>query len=356
MAHEQAPTAIIDRPATLSRLALGCYPLGGGYGAVDEAQARATVDAALECGWTFLDTAETYLDSEERLGRILAGRRDRVFLATKAFPCEAYTAENLRAALEGSLQRLQTDRVDLLQLHGPEDWVAPFGPTALDAVADALEDLRRSGKALRVGVCNLPVDAIQALSARTEIYSTQNLYSLLDRGDDSDELHLPVESEVLPYAAGSGTAFFAYSPLSRGLLADNLDPDRTFGSDDERHFLPRYQPGVYEQYVELARRLADWAADSGRTLTQLAVAWTLQHPATTSSLVGAKSPEQIHAVAGAEDWHLSERDLDEIDRLVDALPQAAKEAKMVVWDHFEPEALERLRARRSAASVGTPHT
>jgi aryl-alcohol dehydrogenase-like predicted oxidoreductase len=121
----------------MSRLALGCYPLGGGYGAVPDDQARATVDAALDCGWTFLDTAEVYLASEERLGRILEGRRDRVFLATKAYPCESYSHDHLAAALEGSLRRLRTDRVDLYQLHGPEDWVAPYGPTPLEEVAEA---------------------------------------------------------------------------------------------------------------------------------------------------------------------------------------------------------------------------
>jgi len=346
--HEPEPREVPrrPRPALLSRIALGAYPLGGGYGAVGEPQARATVDAALEAGWTFFDTAETYLESEERLGRILRGRRDRVFLATKAFPSEAYTSANLRASLEASLRRLGTDRVDLLQLHGPEDWVRPFGPTPLEEVGEALEELRVSGKAVHVGVCNLPAADMDALSASVELFSTQNLYNMIDRGDEPDGLHLPVETEIIPFARERGIAFFAYSPLSRGLLADGLDPDRTFGTDDERHFLPRYRRGVYEQYVELAGQLSAWAHERGRTLEQLAVAWTLNRPGVTASIVGAKSPEQVQAMSEADEWRLAEAELAELDGVLATLPRGAREAKMVVWEHFQEDALERLRMRR----------
>lgn len=345
---------MIERPPRMSRLALGCYPLGGGYGAIADEQARATVDAALSCGWTFLDTAETYLDSEERLGRIVKGRRDQVFLATKVFPCEPYSYDNLRAALEGSLRRLRTDRVDLYQLHGPEDWVVPFDTTPLDELADALARLRESGKALRVGVCNLPTADIEALARKAELFSTQNLYSMIDRGEEDDPLHLPVEKEIIPAAARLDICFFAFSPLSRGLLADDLDPDRTFPEHDERHFLPRFRPGVYEHYVHLAHQLQTWASDHGRTLVQLAVAWTLQNPAVTSTLVGAKSAAQVQAVAGADEWILTPSQLAELDEIVGSRSEEARAAKMIVWDHFSPEALEGLRRRRYAPMSETP--
>lgn len=338
------------RPTTFSPIALGAYPLGGGYGSLDERQAKATVDAALDAGWTFVDTAEAYLDSEERLGRILEGRRERVFLATKAFPSQEYSYANLSASLDASLRRLRTDRVDLLQLHGPEDWVRPFGPTGYEEIGEALERLRASGKAVHVGVCNLTVDQLRALGRSTTLFSTQNLYSLIDRGEEADELHLPVETEILPYAREHGIAFVAWSPLSRGLLADGLRADRVFPPDDERHFLPRYQPGVYEHYVALANRLEAWARERGRTLVQLAVAWTLNRPGVATTLVGAKSPENVAAIAGAESWRLSGDELGELDELVATLPPAAKAAKMVVWDHFQDDALERLRDRRRSAA------
>lgn len=330
----------------ISRLALGCYPLGGGYGDVAEEDARATVDAALERGWTFFDTAEGYGLSEERLGRILKGRRDEVFLATKAFPCEPYSHHNLSLALESSLRRLQTDYVDLFQLHGPEDWVMPFGPTPIEELADALARLQQSGRARHVGVCNLPVAKLRALATHVDLFSTQNLFSLIDRGHDPDELHLPVETEIMPYAKDAGIAVLAYSPLSRGLLTTGLQPARTFGTDDERSVLPRFQPGVYEHYVRLARNLEAWSRKRGTTVERVAVAWTLHNPAVASTLVGAKSAPQVHAIAGSEDLALTESDMNELEALVASLPEAAKAARMTVWDHVSMERLEAMSALR----------
>lgn len=172
------------------------------------------MDAALERGWTFLDTAEAYRDSEERLGRILKGRRDRVFLATKAFPCESFSFEHLGAALEASLRRLQTDRVDLYRLHGPENWVAPFGPTRIDELAASLDRLRDSGKALRIGVCNFGAGALAESASRAEVFSTQNLYSLLDPGEEDDAAHLPAVGRILP--PGTSRASTSTSRTSRG--------------------------------------------------------------------------------------------------------------------------------------------
>lgn len=330
-----------------SRLGLGCYPLGGGYGSVDDDAARRTVDAALDAGWTFLDTAETYLASEERLGDILDGRRDRVFLATKAFPSEPYTHANLTVAVESSLRRLRTDRIDLYQLHGPQDWVTSFeGSPSYEEIGATLLRLRQEGKVLNVGVCNLPPDALATVHATAGLFSTQNLYSMLDRGAEDDPLHLPVERSIIPFARDHDLRFIAFSPLSRGLLADGLDPLRTFGPDDERHFLPRYQAGIYAQYVALAARLQAWANDHGRSLVQLAVAWTLARPGVTNTLIGAKRPEQVQAIAGAETWTLSATDLAELDTIVASLPAEAAAARMIVWDHFPAEALAGLRRRR----------
>jgi len=330
-----------------TRLGLGCYPLGGGYGNVDDDSAMRTVDAALDAGWNYLDTAETYLASEERLGAILEGRRDRVFLATKAFPSEPYSYENLSVAVDSSLRRLRTDRIDLYQLHGPQDWVVPFeGSPGYEEIADSLGRLRDSGKVLNVGVCNLPRDVIATIHDRIGLFSTQNLYSMLDRGAEEDPLHLPVEREIIPYARSQGFRFICFSPLSRGLLADGLDPSRTFGPEDERHFLPRYSAAIYPQYVALSSRLESWASDHGHSLVELAVAWTLSTPGVTNTLVGAKRPEQVEAIVGAADWRLDADDRAELDSIIDELPQEARDAKMIVWDHFDPAALDGLRKRR----------
>jgi aryl-alcohol dehydrogenase-like predicted oxidoreductase len=340
---------MIDRPQNMSSLVLGCYPLGGGYGGVTEEQARGTVDAALDAGWSFFDTAEAYLDSEERLGRILAGRRDRVFLATKVLPCETFTYEHLDAAVDGSLRRLGTDHIDLFQLHAPENWFFDIGveSTPLEEIADALARLRASGKVRYTGVCNFGRDALEQLSRDGGIFSTQNLYNMVDRGGD-DEVHMPVEDELIPLARERGMAFLAYQPFVRGLLVDGIDPDRTFAPDDERHFLPRFQPGVYEHYVALAGRLSAWAQDHGRSLLHLAVAWTLHHPDVTACLIGAKSARNIAAVAGAEEWVLSEDEMREVDAIVATLPPAARAASATAFEHLTSEQMAAVRERRYA--------
>jgi aryl-alcohol dehydrogenase-like predicted oxidoreductase len=331
----------------LSRLGLGCYPLGGGYGPVADDEAKATVDAALASGWTLLDTAEAYLESEARLGHILQGRRDGVFLATKVFPCQAYSFANMRRALDNSLRKLQTDRIDLYQLHGPQDWVTAFADSpSTEELADSLNRLLASGDILNVGVCNLPEPALQALNERVPLFSTQNLLSILDREGGDDGIHLAVEQEILPWARAHDVAFLAFSPLARGLLSDNLDPNRVFSPDDERYFLPRFSPEVYPDWVALAQRLQDWAKDHGHSLVHLAVAWTLSVPGVTSTLIGAKSPQQIEAIAGAESWVLSPQDLNEIEDLVATLPESAQAAKSIVWDHFPPSALAGMVEKR----------
>jgi aryl-alcohol dehydrogenase-like predicted oxidoreductase len=332
----------------LSRIGLGCYALGGGYGNVTEPDAEATVDAAIACGWTLVDTAESYLDSEYRLGRILKSRRDDVFLATKVFPCEPYNEHNIVTAAEASLRRLQTDRIDLYQLHGPEDWVRPYA-TPLDEVAGALNRLVDEGKILRVGACNFPVAVLEELSKRVRLFSLQDLYGPLDPGADQDLPNIPSVTKKLQFAADHGIAFLAYSPLARGLLSADPPARRTFAPEDERHYLPRYQPGVYEHFAALAERLANWAGQRGRTLPELAIAWCLHNPTVTSVLVGAKSPGQIRQLANAESWVLSEDDVAFVDTAVATLPDAAKAALVTVWDHFPEAAVDAMAARRRAA-------
>ena len=147
-----------------SRLALGCYPLGGGYGTVDDDDARRTVDAALDAGWTFLDTAEAYLDSEERLGRASpAGATGCSWPRRRSRASRTATRTSL-VALDNSLRRLRTDHLDLYQLHGPQDWVVEFPDAApIEEIGAALARLVESGKVRHVGVCNLPLATIEAL-------------------------------------------------------------------------------------------------------------------------------------------------------------------------------------------------
>lgn len=307
----------------------------------------------MERGWRFLDTAEAYGESEALLGRLLHGRRDRAFVATKAFPCEPFTASNLRAALEGSLRRLQIDYVDLYQLHGPEGWLLDQG-TPAEEIAAGLEELRLSGRTRHVGVCNFTVAELAELNGHMPIHSIQNLYGMLDRTSGSDLFQFGVEEEILPFATSAGIRFVAYSPLGRGLLAEGLDPHREFPHSDERHFLPRYQPGIYQDYVSLSGALAEWAHEHRRTLPELAVAWALRSPAVTSVLVGAKTAAQVEVVAGAESWQLGAGELAEIEGILETLPARARSAQATVFEHIPPERMTDLRMRRYDESLAAP--
>jgi aryl-alcohol dehydrogenase-like predicted oxidoreductase len=195
---------------------------------------------------------------------------------------------------------------------------------------------------------------MQALHAEVGLFSTQNLYSLYDRGGQ-DSLHLPVGDVIVPWARSTGVRFFAFSPLARGLLGAGLDPGRTFPPDDERHFLPRFGPDVFPHWARLSRRLEAWAADHGRSLPELAVAWTLARDGVTSTLIGAKTAAQVEALAGAASWELTSGELDEIDRLVATLEPHAAAAPSIVWDHFPPEAVQAMRDRRHQLATGDPN-
>jgi aryl-alcohol dehydrogenase-like predicted oxidoreductase len=223
----------------------------------------------------------------------------------------------------------------------------PFADSpTVDELGAGLQQLLDSGDILNVGVCNLPVSTLEALNSRVPLFSTQNLLSILDREGGEDGIHLPVEQEILPWAAQNDVRFLAFSPLARGLLADNLDPRRTFPPDDERHFLPRFDPLTYPEWVALAHRLQAWANDHGRSLVHLAVAWTLSTPGVTTTLIGAKSPRQVESIVGADSWVLTQSDLLEIESIVETLPESAHAAKSIVWDHFPAEALGGMSDRR----------
>ncbi len=341
---------ILQKPYSLPRIALGCYPLGGGYGPVDVQEARSTIDAAIEVGWTFFDTAEAYLDSESRVGEILQGRRDKVFLATKVFPCEEYTFKNVERALENSLRNLKTDWIDLYQLHGPQDWVMGFqSAPPLDQVSDILQRLIDSNKIRHAGVCNFSLSQLIIMHKQNPLFSSQNLYSLFDQGETDDDLHLPVKQEIIPWCEKNGVNVLAFSPLARGLLADGLDSSRVFEKDDERSFLPRFQPGIYRDWVSLANRLEIWSRDRGHTLVQMAIAWVLSNPGVSSVLVGAKTSLQIAAIVGAEEWKMSIDDLKEINEIMKTLPPEAAAARSIVWEHFPPSALHEMAVRRHLA-------
>lgn len=282
----------------VSVVCFGAWPIGGGLGTVPEDQAIATVQAAIDVGMAFIDTAESYVTSESLIGKAINGRRQEVFLATKL--SWSHSPEHIAQAIENSLKALGTEYIDLYQLHSPElRW-------PIEQTMEYLLRLRDAGKIRYIGISNFSADqTLQALKSGP-IQSSQPVYNMLFRD---------AETSVLPCCLENGIGVIPHSVLAKGLLTGRYLPGHRFTSDDERSSFTVFGDETFRQVFEVTQRLKEWAADHSRDLVQLAIAWPLAHPAVTSSIVGAKTPEQVHHNARAADWRLTERDLKEIDEI-----------------------------------------
>ena len=287
----------------VSAVCLGTWPIGGGMGAIEAGQAIATIHAALDAGVTFIDTAEGYRDSEDIVGRALQGRRDEVFLATKL--SGDHSKQHITEAIENSLRQLQTDRVDLYQIHLPK----PRWP--VEETMGELLRLRDSGKIRYIGVSNFSAEQTKEAQACGPVTSSQPHYSLLFR---------EAEGSVLPYCMDHGIGVMAYAPLGRGLLTGKYGAGHRFAEDDSRHDHFAFSAENRSRALAITGAMRNWVADRGRDLAQFAIAWVLANPAVTCAIVGAKTPEQALHNAAAGDWRLSQADLAEIEELLaDAL-------------------------------------
>ena len=282
-------------------ICFGAWPIGGGMGDVDEQQAIAATHASIDSGVTFIDTAESYRTSEGILGRALEGRRGDVFLATKL--SGDHSVEHIRTAMANSLKALRTDYVDLYQIHGPKpEW--PIEDTMGELVR-----FRDEGKVRYLGVSNFSAEQTEEALQYGSINSSQPRFNMVQ--SDARE-------NLLPYCLERGIGVIAHSPLAKGLLTGKYRAGHKFPEGDERHNHQNYPAPVMNKAFGIAESLRAWASDHGRSLADLAIAWTLAHPSVTSSIVGAKTPEQARMNAAAGDWELSESDLSEIDALIQA--------------------------------------
>jgi aryl-alcohol dehydrogenase-like predicted oxidoreductase len=271
-------------------------------GAIEEKQAIRTVHAALDAGTNFIDTAEGYLTSESMLGKALAGRRDRVVLATKL--SGEHSRQHIRSAIENSLRLLRTDYIDLYQIHHPN----PRWPIA-ETMAE-LSKLKDEGKVRYLGVSNFDVEQTAKAATHGPIVSSQPHYSMLFRS---------IEKDLLPYCLDQGIGVMAYAVLARGLLSGKYPASHRFSDEDDRAHITGLTPAVRKAAVEICRRLTPWARDHGYTMAQLAIAWTVAHPAVTSAICGAKTPEQAIENCEAGRWHLNEQHMAEIEEQVGGL-------------------------------------
>jgi len=304
-----------------SVVGLGCNNFGS---RIDEAASRAVVDAALDAGINLFDTADIYggTRSEEFLCRALRGRRDRALIATKfGGPIDddrkgGASAAYLRRACDDSLKRLDTDHIDLYQLHFPD------ASTPLEETLVALDGLVRAGKVREIGCSNFSAEMIEEaelISDERDIarfVSVQNEYSLLRRA--------PEKNGVLDMCQKYDVAFIPYFPLASGMLTGKYRRNepapagtRLAGAPEERR-----REVFAEKNFDRIEALAQWAGERGHTLLELEFAWLLARPMVASVIAGATKPEQVRANAAAASWQLTAGEVEEIDALIERVKVA----------------------------------
>jgi len=298
----------------VSKLCFGTWALGGDWGAVDVAQNRAAIQRALALGINFFDTAQAYGwgASESALAEALCaeirGHRHGIVLATKGGLRRAgadllrdASPAWLRQGLEASLRHLDTDYVDLYQVHWPDPHT-PFEETAR-----ALDAFVREGKVRYVGVSNYGVAEMEAFQRGRRLDALQPPYHLFRRD---------IERTILPYCLQHGIGVLVYGPMAHGLLTGRMTAETRFPPDDWRAHSDLFQGETFRRELDIVADLARLAAERGWTVAQLAIAWTLANPAVDVAIVGARSPSQIEQTAPAAEIHLTPADLAQIDRIM----------------------------------------
>ena len=290
----------LKQPA--SRIALGTWAIGGWmWGGSDENDAIKTIHAALDSGINVIDTAPVYGfgRSEEIVGKALAaGWRGKAIVATKlglewqdGKLSRNSSPERLRTELEDSLRRLQTDVIDLYQVHWPDESVP------IEETAATLAGFQREGKILAIGVSNFTPVQMDRFRSAAPLTSVQPPYNLFERD---------IERDILPYAQANSLAVLAYGSLCRGLLTGKITEKTTFEGDDLRKSDPKFHPPRLQQYLNAVRRLDDFAKNRyGKTVLALAVRWVLD-AGNTIALWGARRPGQLAPVNDVLGWSLDE--------------------------------------------------
>ncbi len=293
---------------------IGCNNFGG---RIDGKRSEEVVNAALDAGINFFDTADTYANgkSEELLGRFLARRRSDVIIATKfGLDLEGQgrgaRPEYVRKAFDASLRRLKTDYIDLYQQHIPDPDV-PISETL-----GALDELVKAGKVREIGCSNFSAQEMreaQAASASrpgsSRFVSVQNEYSLL---------HREPEDEVLAECDRQAMAFLPFFPLKSGLLTGKYRKGQPIPQDTRVAKFERYKALLTDENLDKVEALIDFVESRGHTLLELAFSWLLAHRVVASVIAGATSAIQVRNNAGAAGWQLTTADLDEIDSLLRA--------------------------------------
>jgi aryl-alcohol dehydrogenase-like predicted oxidoreductase len=301
----------------ITSVGFGAWAIGGtgwrgAWGHQDDDEAVDAIRRAVELGINWVDTAAVYGlgHSEELVARALKGvaDADRPYVFTKSSlrwdengnVINSLNRDSVKRECEESLSRLQTDVIDLYQIHWPnpdEDVEEGWG---------AMAELREEGKVRHIGVSNFDVPQMERANALAPVETLQPPYNMLNRG---------IEEEILPYCGENDIGVIVYSPMRSGLLTGKMTPERiqNMPSDDWRRGADDFQEPKLSRNLELVEKLREIGERHGKSPAEVAIAWTLRHPAVTAAIVGGRRPDQVDGIIGAAEFRLFEDEIEEIE-------------------------------------------
>jgi len=304
----------------ITAIGYGAWAIGGSgweaaWGAQDDGEAVAAIQAAIDAGINWIDTAAVYGlgHSEELVARALKGRGKKPYIFTKSSKLwdkdhkVISSMKSIRKEIEDSLSRLQVDAVDLYQIHWPNP------DDEIEEGWAAMAKLKEEGKVRWIGVSNFNVAQMERAAKIAPITSLQPPYSLVDR---------KVEAEILPYCEQHNIGVINYSPMGAGLLtgAMTLERARQLPADDWRSRSENFREPRLVRHIQLVAILTAIGERHGRTPGEVAIAWTLRLPVVTAAIVGARSAKQVAGIIGAMDFRLSAEEIAEIEAYCKANP------------------------------------
>jgi aryl-alcohol dehydrogenase-like predicted oxidoreductase len=315
----------------VSRIGLGTMAMSGYYLDPNSSDAESirTIQRALELGVTHIDTAEIYgpFANEELVGRAVQGRRDEVVLATK-FGLVSHAGggpglldsspANIRTAVEGSLKRLGTDRIDLYYQHR----VDPNTP--IEDTIGAVAELVAEGKVLHIGLSEAGPTTIRRAHAVHPLAALQTEYSLWTRDP---------EAELLPVLRELGIGFVPYSPLGHGFLTGTIRSPQDLADDDWRKNNPRFTEGNFEKNLRIVDEVEAVASEVGATPAQIALAWLLAQGDDIAPIPGTKRVSRVEENTAADSVKLSAEQIERLNNLTPATGERHEEGNMAVIDH-----------------------
>jgi aryl-alcohol dehydrogenase-like predicted oxidoreductase len=308
----------------ITRIGFGSWAIGGGgwsgaWGPQDDEEAVGAIRRAVDLGLNWIDTAAVYGlgHSEELVARALKGLPEsdlpHVFTkCSRVWDESGNVSDNLKKdsvkrECEDSLRRLQADVIDLYQIH----WPRP--EEDIEEGWSALAELKDEGKVRHIGVSNFDVSQMERAQSIAPVETLQPPYNLLNRG---------IEEEILPYCAEQDIGVIVYSPMRSGLLTGKMTRERVqdLPSDDWRRNNSDFQEPRLSRNLELVELLGEIGKEHGRSPAEVAIAWTLQHPAVTAAIVGGRRPDQVDGIIGAAEFRPSEGELESIEAFLDENP------------------------------------